>query len=135
MVVSVKGQRSSAKASKMIQNVHPLSQKEISIDPSVTHASTNHDQRCLTSQIGRDGMHPTWYGPRRQVITHQQYLCCCWNFLRFVLNCVFSWKIRTKEVSTESWALFFDIFYNEIGIEGRLDRKVIFWKFSFNKNF
>ena len=134
MLVSVKGQSSSAKV-KWFKTSTPCPKKKLASTHRSTHVSTNHDQRCLTSQIGRDGMHPTWYGPRRQVITHQQYLCCCWNFLRFVLNCVFSWKIRTKEVSTESWALFFDIFYNEIGIEGRLDRKVIFWKFSFNKNF
>ena len=29
----------------------------------VTHASTNHARRCLTSQIGRDGVYSTWYGP------------------------------------------------------------------------
>ncbi len=31
----------------------------------VTHASTNHARRCLTSQIGRDGVRSTWYGPSR----------------------------------------------------------------------
>ena len=40
----------------------------------VTHASTNHARRCLTSQIGRDGVHSTWYGPSRQFITQQPYL-------------------------------------------------------------
>ena len=51
---------------KWFKTSNPLFQNKISIDPSVTHASTNHDQRCLTSQIDWDWMHPMWYGPRRQ---------------------------------------------------------------------
>ena len=33
----------------------------------VTHASTNRARRCLTSQIGRDGVYSTWYGPSREM--------------------------------------------------------------------
>ena len=32
---------------------------------AVTHPSTNRARRCLTSQIGRDGVRSTWYGRRR----------------------------------------------------------------------
>jgi len=29
---------------------------------TVTHPSTNQTQRCLTSLIGREAVHSTWYG-------------------------------------------------------------------------
>ena len=40
----------------------------------VTHASTNRARRCLTSQIGRDGVCSAWYGPSPPAATLYQQL-------------------------------------------------------------
>ena len=40
----------------------------------VTHVSTNRARRCLTSQIGRDGVCSAWYGPSPPAATLYQQL-------------------------------------------------------------
>jgi hypothetical protein len=36
---------------------------------AVSDPSTNPAQRCLTCQIGRDGVYSTWYGRKRTLAT------------------------------------------------------------------
>ena len=45
---------------------------------AVTHPSTNQSRRCLTSEIGRDRVHSTWYG-RKPVFLN--ILCHLWSNL------------------------------------------------------
>ena len=41
---------------------------------AVTHLSTNHARRCLTSVIGREPVFSTWYGRRQQIGSGYVYI-------------------------------------------------------------
>ena len=41
---------------------------------AVTHPSTNLAQRCLTSVIGRELVHSTWYGRRHYMLENLAFL-------------------------------------------------------------
>ena len=41
---------------------------------AVTHLSTNHARRCLTSVIGREPVFSTWYGRRQRVVSTKVYI-------------------------------------------------------------
>ena len=51
-------------------------QKAYNIQDSqaVSDPSTNWTQRCLTCQIGRDGVHSTWYGRKHLTTDYNPFL-------------------------------------------------------------
>jgi hypothetical protein len=54
---------------------------------AVTHLSTNHARRCLTSVIGREPVFSTWYGRRHQ---HTQTKgICAYRCLQMLVKCCF----------------------------------------------
>ena len=54
---------------------------------AVSDPSTNRAQRCLTCQIGRDGVFSTWYGRKRKhVLPHSSHVRVCLTAIRRTLS-------------------------------------------------
>ena len=50
---------------------------------AVTHLSTNHARRCLTSVIGREPVISTWYGRRQKLLALEHYIATRSSFVGY----------------------------------------------------
>ena len=61
---------------------------------AVTHLSTDHARRCLTSVIGREPVFSTWYGRRHSNVEVKHYIA--YSLLFSHKSRVRVWGIRAK---------------------------------------
>ena len=74
---------------------------------AVTHPSTNRARRCLTSQIGRDGVYSAWYGRRRSLLCLVLFYTAFIPFLHpAVLDSSFLVRIFSRRVKVFTKILF-----------------------------